>query len=412
MYAMDLKASKKRKRKTNTPEEPVPELSDEIVHDILVRLPVKTILQCKAVCKAWRAIISDPLFTRAHLRWSASRCEQNPCLIVSPHTLDRVIRGEDWPTTFSNHIRFYQWQQDASMATLVHEKDFGNEFRSVRFFAHCDGLVLAPTDTRLYLFNPATRENLTLPESNREYLGPGVEPRCCCAGLGLDPRTGMYKVVRAFYRSMDPDTTMGRNMGMEVFTISGDGSDAWREIMDDLPYPVANWRTGVTVNGFLFWRVSRHHREQQPPWGLLHLSLADETFGITRLPDSVDPVLPYTFAMDELHGELCISELNDEESVTIWTLSIQEDGGQGQYWEQRCVVRLCGPFHPVAFLPDDQIMLATSYTVGIYDMATAKLTTEYQMGRLKFQGRRARTWKNLFMFNIQRYTESLVRISA
>ncbi|CAN6271274.1 unnamed protein product [Urochloa humidicola] len=87
--------SNKRKRKTSTPEEPVPELSDEIVHDILVRLPAKSILQCKAVCKAWRAIISDPLFTQAHLQCSASRCEQNPCLIVTPHTLDRVILSSD-----------------------------------------------------------------------------------------------------------------------------------------------------------------------------------------------------------------------------------------------------------------------------------------------------------------------------
>ncbi|CAN6271275.1 unnamed protein product [Urochloa humidicola] len=97
------------------------------------------------------------------------------------------------------------------------------------------GWCLLPQTLGSTSFNPATRESLTLPDSNREYLGPGVEPRCCCAGLGLDPRTGKYKVVRAFYRSMDPDTTMGTNMGMEVFTIVGNGGSAWREIMDDLP---------------------------------------------------------------------------------------------------------------------------------------------------------------------------------
>ncbi|RLN07007.1 hypothetical protein C2845_PM11G01430 [Panicum miliaceum] len=56
---MNLKTSRKRKRKTSTPPEPIPELSDEIVQDLLVRLPVKSLLRCKAVCKAWRAIISD-----------------------------------------------------------------------------------------------------------------------------------------------------------------------------------------------------------------------------------------------------------------------------------------------------------------------------------------------------------------
>nr|TKW38250.1 hypothetical protein SEVIR_1G101800v2 [Setaria viridis] len=290
----NLKTSKSRKRKASTPAEPpIPELSDEIVLNILVRLPVKTVLRCRAVCKAWLAIISDSSFTRAHLRCSASRCEQNPRFIITPHTLDHVP-WEDLPTTFSNHIRFYQWQQASSepCATLP----------------TADGLVLAPTDTRLYLFNSTTRESITL---------PGDTPRCYCAGLGLDPHMGKYKVVRAFYRSKDPHTNLGRNMGMEVFT--------------------------------------HHHRP--PPRGLLHLSLADETYGITKLPASVvDPVLPNAFSLDELHGELYVTELTNYETAIIWTMPIlEEDGGQG---------------------------------------------------------RRARTWKNLFFFNIHRYTESLVRISV
>jgi hypothetical protein len=46
------------------------------------------------------------------------------------------------------------------------DKDFNGEFSSVGQFVHCDGLVLLPTNTKVYLFNPATRETLTLPESN------------------------------------------------------------------------------------------------------------------------------------------------------------------------------------------------------------------------------------------------------
>ncbi|KAF8685873.1 hypothetical protein HU200_043786 [Digitaria exilis] len=400
---------RKTKTKTSTPAEPIPELSNEILMDILVRLPVKSLLRCKAVCKAWRAVVTDPLFVRAHLQCSAARCEQNPTLVVTPHTLDSVIPYEDWPTTFSNNISFYQWQQGARMATFMHAKDFGSALRSARYFAHCDGLVLAPTDTKLYLFNPATRESITLPDSGRSCkLTRGEAARCCCAGLGRDSRSGEYKVVRAFYRSMDHDTTMGTDMGMEVFTVSGNCGGAWREIMDHLPYPAANWHTAVTVNGFLYWRVDGNH-DKHPPWGLLHLSLADEKFGITMLPDSVDPVFPNSFSLDELHGELCVGELTSEETVIIWTMPIQDEG-QGLYWEQRCIVRLSGLFHPVAFLPGDRIMLSTGYSINIFDMATSKITAKYKMDRMKYQGRRARTWKNLFIFNIHRYTESLVPI--
>ncbi|RLN08245.1 hypothetical protein C2845_PM11G13330 [Panicum miliaceum] len=296
------------------------------------------------------------------------------------------------------------------MATFMHAEDFSGEFSFVRHFAHCDGLVLAPTDTSIYLFNPATRETVTLPNSNRHHEGV----HCCCVGLGRDPRTGEYKVARAFYRSWDPDTGMGTGMGMEVLTVSGTGgggASVWRDIAARLPYPACNWRTAVTVNGFLFWRVAKH-LPGLPPWGLIHLRLADETFGITRLPDSVDPVLPNAFALDELHGELCATDFTDDETVTIWTLAVQEDGVQGQCWERRCIVQLGWFFSPLAVLPGGRIMLTAGFDIDIYDMATAKLTTVCQMDRLKYQGRRARTLKNLFIFNAHRYTESLVRITV
>ena len=107
---------------------------------------------------------------------------------------NRPVREEGWPTDFSNHIHFYQWHQGASMAALMHAEDFHGEFSIVRQFAHCDGLVLAPTDTGIYLFNPATRETVKLLSSNRRRGGV----YCCCDGLGRDPRTGEYKVVQAF----------------------------------------------------------------------------------------------------------------------------------------------------------------------------------------------------------------------
>lgn len=205
-------------------------------------------------------------------------------------------------------------------------------------------------------------------------------------------------------------------MRMEVFTVSGNSNgsgSAWREIKDDLPYPAENWNTGTAVNGFLFWRLTSNRRnlQQRRPWGLLRLSLADETFGITRLPDSVGPVLPQTFALNVLHGELCVSARVCKDTVTMWMLPIQ-DGGQGQTWEQRYTVHLTCMYRPLAFLPGGRMMLYTDYKVCLYDMATAKLTIVCQINRMKYQGRRSQTWKSFFAFNVHPYTESFVQISV
>ncbi|XP_039788644.1 putative F-box protein At1g47790 [Panicum virgatum] len=112
---------KKRKRRTNTTRAPrpgktAPELLDEIVLEILARLPVKSLLRFRSVCKAWRATISDPFFIRKHLQCSVSKQEQDPSFLISPHTLTHVIPGEYVPTTFSNRIQFYRWKQGDSGA--------------------------------------------------------------------------------------------------------------------------------------------------------------------------------------------------------------------------------------------------------------------------------------------------------
>ncbi|WVZ79002.1 hypothetical protein U9M48_026633 [Paspalum notatum var. saurae] len=287
---------KTRKRKlwsapeaAEAPRRSVPKLPDEIlVQEILVRLPVKCLVRCRSVCKAWRSMVLDPLFVCAHLGHSASKWEQDPSLIINPITYGRLLRGPGntvTPDDFSNHIRFYQWQQNAfsngRAARFLHSKDFGSEFKYLCYFAHCDGLVLAPTDANLYLFNPTTRDSITLPNTHESL------PLC-----------------RSRPRSSHRQVQGLRKMGMEVFTVNnGDGGGVWEEAVDDPPYPI---------------------------------SLADEKFGVTRLPDSLDPALDddsFAFqAASWLHGreqELWLMARTSIESVAIWTMPVDDDGGQG-----------------------------------------------------------------------------------
>ncbi|KAG0518947.1 hypothetical protein BDA96_09G221500 [Sorghum bicolor] len=420
----------RRKRRRISPPNQNPELSEEIiVEEILVRLPVKSLVRFKSVCKAWRATISDPIFIRAHLRHSATKQEQDPCVIISPLIMDNVIPGESRPSTFSNQFRFYQWHHlqanggstpsSKQTATHIYTKDLGSGevIRQMGYFAFCDGLVLVRTDTKLYLLNPATRDSLTLPDNKRNKLGREF---CNSAGLGLDPRSGKYKVVRAFYRSLDI-TTNAYGMGMEVFTVGAGRRRAWRKIAHDVPYPVCRQQSSLSVKGLMFWRIDkvRHGHHQTPPRGLLHLNLADESFGVTRLPDSMDPALDDTFFMDMLHGELwltaCTSRTPD--TLTIWAMPVDDNGGQGQ-WEQRySIVGYPLIFRPLALLPgsgdgSSQVLFWNRLRLYSYDLATSMLTIECELDRMRYQGRKARKWKNLCKFTARLYTESLVPLTA
>ncbi|PHT90057.1 hypothetical protein T459_05170 [Capsicum annuum] len=54
----------------------------EIIFDILSRLPVKTLLRFRCVCKQWRKLISKPNFIAAHFRCSSSLQRSGSSLII------------------------------------------------------------------------------------------------------------------------------------------------------------------------------------------------------------------------------------------------------------------------------------------------------------------------------------------
>jgi F-box interacting protein len=423
---MDLEVYKRRKTRKAPPPA---ELPDELVTEILLRLPVKSLLRFKSVSKGWRATISDPFFVGSHLRQSASRWRQSPSLLVTPHALAYVIEGEAWPTTFCTEICFFEWQwqrqrqrqppkeeEESEARFIMHGGEFMGEFNSVCYFAHCDGLVLAPTDGNVYLFNPATRDMMTLPDSNRNKMHQ--YEACLPAGLGLDPLTGRHKVVRAFYRSRDPLTGI-YDMGMEVFTVGGDAgasSSSWRETTADPPYPVAEFVTAVFANGALFWVIEKRGLEPSPH-GLLRLRLDDESFSVTRLPDSLHPALDGSFILDEMHGELCLtafssSKPSELQPLKIWTL-VEEDGSSSSSrWEHRYSLTISGMVRPIALLPGGAMMVGASQYLCRYDLQTHELETVCELDRLRYNGTIQSAGREIFYFNVIPYTESLVPITA
>uniref|UniRef100_A0A0E0R2M3 F-box domain-containing protein n=1 Tax=Oryza rufipogon TaxID=4529 RepID=A0A0E0R2M3_ORYRU len=384
-------------------------LPEEIVVEILARLPVKSLLCFKSVCRGWRAIISEPSFIRTQLQCSASK--QEPSILISPHTLlgrcdiQPPVGGlGDWPNNFSTQISFYQWQRGASIARFMDATAIpANEFHLVCHFAHCDGLVLAPTDTNLYLFNPATRDTITLPDGHGDNHHHGTEMEACyAAGLGLDPVTRKYKVVRAFYRSVDPI-----RMGMEVFTVGETGAGCgWRETVTDPPYPVSRWLTAFTVNGgYLFWYMDRfRYPNDTLHGGLLWFSLQDQAFGVTLLPHSLDPALDDKVRPDVLHGELCVLHANsDTMTVTIWTTNSPSFDD----WERRYCIYVSRLCHPMGLLGDGGMLLWAKHTIHRYDLWSDELTAVCELGGIRYQGGRPPRWKNLFNFSVMPYTESL-----
>jgi hypothetical protein len=185
-------------------------LPHEIVTEILLHLPVTSLLRFRRVCKAWLGTIAnDPSFGGAHLRLHHQN-KNRPYLLIASQIEAIDVEDDDdedghssWESGSVATAGLYTWEEVHNTATLMHP--MGTLPAEVAHdLAHCNGLVLAPTESRVRVINPATHRVLTLPLS----LG-GVAPRRTPSrsfshqafGLGHDPRSDTYKVARFFHRT-------------------------------------------------------------------------------------------------------------------------------------------------------------------------------------------------------------------
>ncbi|KAK3145231.1 hypothetical protein QOZ80_4AG0325830 [Eleusine coracana subsp. coracana] len=132
-------------------------IPQEILHEILVRLPAKSVLRCRAVCREWRRLTSDPAFLVAH-----HRHQPTLHLISSFRSVDRL---------FSDRL-------DAVDLLSGERQPVAN----CMFDASCDGLVVI--GSRIY--NPATRQWAS--------LGPKVRVQNL-VGLFRHQPSGEYRVL-------------------------------------------------------------------------------------------------------------------------------------------------------------------------------------------------------------------------
>ncbi|CAN6279206.1 unnamed protein product [Urochloa humidicola] len=79
--------------KTEAPSTAAPELPDELMTEVLLRLPVKSILRSRAVCRAWAATLSSYEFCALHMEAQPedahAASERRPkLLLVAPAACD------------------------------------------------------------------------------------------------------------------------------------------------------------------------------------------------------------------------------------------------------------------------------------------------------------------------------------
>ncbi|XP_047094776.1 uncharacterized protein LOC124707156 isoform X2 [Lolium rigidum] len=252
-------------------------LPDEMVEEVLLRLPVKSIVRFRAVCRSWSAMFSSEEFCCLHRAMLAN---------AAPTATPKLLYVS--PAAGFDSTAMYSCSPSDPRDNLLFTLDCARgNFVEVVTPAPCHGLTLLydAVPPAYYICNAATREVTRLPP----YLDMS---RRSSAGLGFDARTRKYKVVRLI-NAKPKEKEM---IKCEVYTAGGGYGDRWRPATREVPFgmrrfvlaAVANAARHklppVFANGSLHWLVNPKSFLSWPRAAVISFSVAEETFTYSRSP--------------------------------------------------------------------------------------------------------------------------------
>ncbi|KAI9088101.1 hypothetical protein K1719_030078 [Acacia pycnantha] len=252
--------------------EPNSNLPQELLEDILSRVPYKSLLRFKCVSKFWYALFSDPIFLALHLSH-----------FIKHHTFDNsVLLRLSFPSglNLQNYKLFSLSGNDSSAVDTLLPK-FKLLSTKFRISGHCNGILCLAGgywshSDEVTLYNPATREFKSLPDSKMRS-----NSSCALAvGLGYDSRTDDYKVVRIW----SVDTGVYTTNRVEVYSLN---TDSWTRMYNSntRDFDFADDCFALFFKGTYYWWGSKRGDKSTI---ILGLTMGDEDFLKVSVPDNVD----------------------------------------------------------------------------------------------------------------------------
>ncbi|XP_026428357.1 F-box/kelch-repeat protein At3g06240-like [Papaver somniferum] len=216
-------------------------LPGDIMIDILTRLPVKSILRFKCVCKSWRQLFDDIKFCQRHC--VAQKKSNNPIKILA--CKGNVLYSIDaYNSILSGAVEIVDYP-------FYNKKKYNKKYEAaLGILGSCNGLVcIRPQPNLICFWNPSSKQHkivhkLQLVDENQQSQTP---LSWCIYGFGYDPKTQDCKLVR--FESF-VDRTRGTQI--KVYSLA---SNSWGTALHNVPYiiPCRSQPTPLYFNGALHW---------------------------------------------------------------------------------------------------------------------------------------------------------------
>ncbi|MED6206706.1 hypothetical protein PIB30_029441 [Stylosanthes scabra] len=286
-------------------ESPLPFLPDELVVEILSRLPVKSLVKFRCVCKSWNSLFSDSYFVKKHLQHFTHH--------------NRIILSA---TTAEFHLNSCYLNSLISNPSTTIPEDLNypvkNKYRHDGIVGSCNGLVcFAIKGDCVLLWNPSIRVSKKSPP-----LGNNWRPGCFTSfALGYDHVKQDYKVVAVF---CDPNQFFSESK-VKVYSME---TNSWRKIQD-FPHGVTPYQnSGKFVSGTLNWASNCAIGNSISSWIIVSLDLQKESYR-EILPPDYEKEESSTPTLGVLNECLCMSYDHKRTHFVVW---VMKDYGVRESW--------------------------------------------------------------------------------
>ncbi|KAL2550793.1 F-box protein CPR30 [Forsythia ovata] len=247
-------------------------LTEDLVVDVLSRLPVVTLLRFRCVSKSWQALIDSSYFIKLHLNKSLKDIKSHKIIAIGRYYNENNVDHSDFI--------FYAINFDFGfgVAEVKEIKPPVQEFSdSVSFIGSCRFLIcLRYSDENILLWNPSIRKHRIIPYTRVEIedlLGRKYTQYRFGFGFGYDNVMDDHKVVRLVFDRHSGDYEV------QVYSLK---LDTWKKI-EKFPICIYWVSKPNFVNGSMNWLVLE--RKPNPTFSLLVLCLRTEVCRLVSLPE-------------------------------------------------------------------------------------------------------------------------------
>ncbi|KAK2358417.1 F-box/kelch-repeat protein [Trifolium repens] len=220
-----------------------PYLPSELVTQFLLKLPVKSLIRFKCVCKSWFSLISHPNFANSQFHLSQSTHNRR---ILCPSNLYYKFRSIDFESSI-NH------ESTSLNLNWLPQSYFLREIKG-----SCRGFIFLHGNSKFYLWNPSTGFHRPIPFSS---FYSNFQADWCTTrhlyGFGYDQSRDDYLLVLFSYKTYGAIEYNNLSPHLEFFSSR---DNTWTEVEGPhFSYRISFRRhnVGTFFNGAIHWSAYR-----------------------------------------------------------------------------------------------------------------------------------------------------------